>query len=70
MNWINAIWNFYLDGFRAMTVGRKLWVIILIKFFIIFIVIRLIFFPNFLNSKFQSEDEKGNYVREQLIIRN
>jgi len=70
MNWINAIWNFYLDGFRTMTVGRKLWVIILIKFFIIFIVIRLIFFPNFLNSKFQSEDEKGNYVREQLIIRN
>lgn len=70
MKWFNAIWNFYLDGFRSMTVGRKLWMIILIKLFIIFFVIRLIFFPNFLNSKFQSEDEKGNYVREQLIIRN
>ncbi len=63
------IWRFYDDGFRAMTVGRKLWVVILIKIFIIFFILKLFFFPNFLNSRFQSDAEKGDYVREQLIIR-
>ncbi|MBN1198940.1 MAG: DUF4492 domain-containing protein [Bacteroidales bacterium] len=70
MKLLQGIWQFYYEGFRSMTVGRKLWVIILIKLFIIFFILKLFFFPNFLNSKFQSDLEKGNYVREQLIIRN
>ncbi len=52
-----------------MTVGRRLWAIILIKLIVIFLVLKLFFFPNFLNSRFQSDDEKGDYVREQLINR-
>lgn len=52
-----------------MTVGRKLWVIILIKLFIIFFVLKIFFFPNFLESRFQSDTEKSDYVKEQLILR-
>jgi len=52
-----------------MTVGRKLWAIILIKLFIIFAILRLFFFPDFLNSNFDSGKEKGEYVRDQLISR-
>jgi len=50
-----------------MTVGRTLWVIILIKLFIMFFVLRVFFFPDFLRSKFGSEEERGAYVLEQLI---
>ena len=28
-----SIWKFYLDGFRSMTIGRTLWILILIKLF-------------------------------------
>ena len=28
------IWRFYLEGFRSMTLGRTLWLIILVKLFI------------------------------------
>jgi hypothetical protein len=49
-----------------MTVGRKLWIIIFIKLFIFFIILRLIFFPDFLNSRFKTDSEKSNYVLEQL----
>jgi hypothetical protein len=52
-----------------MTVGKKLWIIILIKIFIIFFILRLFFFPDFLKSRFKSDNERGNYVREQLIQR-
>lgn len=65
-NIFKRIFEFYYDGFRSMTVGRKLWIIIFIKLFIFFIIMKLIFFPDFLNSKFKSDREKSNYVLEQL----
>jgi hypothetical protein len=52
-----------------MTVGKKLWIIILIKLFILFFVLRLFFFPDFLKSKFSDDKQRGDYVREQLIKR-
>ncbi len=67
MSWLRKIFRFYYDGFRSMTIGKSLWVIILIKLFIFFIVFRLLFFPDFLNQKFGSEEEKSDYVLEELI---
>lgn len=60
------IFKFYYDGFRGMTVGKKLWLIIFIKLFIMFAILKLFFFPNFLNSKFDKEEDKSDYVIEQL----
>ena len=63
----SKIFYFYWDGFRSMTVGKKLWIIILIKLFILFAVLRIFFFPDFLKSNFASDDERSDYVIEQLI---
>ena len=63
------IFKFYRDGFKAMTVGKTLWVIIFIKLFVFFVILRFIFFPNFLNSKAGTDQEKANYVKEQLTKR-
>jgi hypothetical protein len=64
---MKRIINFYLDGFKDMSIhSRKLWVIILIKLFIMFFILKIFFFPDFLNSKFSTEQEKGDYVIEQL----
>ncbi len=60
------IGNFYYTGFKSMTVGRTLWLIILIKLFIMFVVLKIFFFPNFLNSKFENEHQKADYVLEEL----
>jgi hypothetical protein len=65
-NIFKRIFNFYYDGFRSMTVGRKLWIIIFIKIFIFFIIMKLIFFPDFLDTKFKTERERSDYVLEQL----
>ncbi len=66
MNFIRRIFCFYYDGFRSMTVGKSLWVIILIKLFILFAVFRLFFFQDFLNSRFDNQEEKSNYILEEL----
>jgi len=52
-----------------MTVGKNLWVIILIKLFILFFILRLFFFPDFLNSKFKTDQQKSDYVSKELIER-
>lgn len=63
------LFRFYYDGFRSMTWGKQLWVIILVKLFIMFAIFRLFFFPNILNSKFDSDEQKSDYVLEELIKR-
>ena len=59
--------EFYLSGFKNMSFhSKKLWIIILVKLFIMFFILKLFFFPNFLNSQFDTDKEKGDYVLEQL----
>lgn len=60
------VYSFYRDGFKGMVLGKQLWKIILIKLFVMFVILKLFFFPNYLNSKFQTDEEKGNYVIDQL----
>lgn len=59
---------FYVNGFRSMTLGRTLWAIILIKLFIMFAILKVFFFPNFLKSK-GDETDRARYVRQELIDR-
>ena len=63
----SRVFHLYYDGFRSMTVGKTLWLIIAIKLFIFFVIIKFLFFPNFLNSKCSTEQEKSEYVRHQLV---
>ncbi len=49
-----------------MTVGKKLWAVIIIKLIIMFLVLKIFFFPNFLKTNFKTEKERSNYVIDQL----
>lgn len=60
--------DLYYDGFKHMTLGKTLWTIIIIKLFIIFAVLKLFFFPDFLREKAKDGD-KAAFVSEQVIER-
>lgn len=62
---IVRIWQFYRDGFRAMTWGRTLWLIILIKLFIMFAVLRVFFFKPQLGGL--DEAQKSEHVGSALL---
>jgi hypothetical protein len=49
-----------------MTVGKKLWAIILIKLAIMFLILKLFFFPNYLKTNFDTDQERSDHVIEQL----
>ena len=67
-NTLLTIWNFYLEGFRSMTLGRTLWVIILLKLFVMFFILKMLFLPDFLRDHHTHAD-KGTYVGNELIQR-
>ncbi len=66
-NWLQRVFYFYVDGFKAMTLGRTLWAIIAIKVIVFFVIVRFIFFPNFLAGKADTDEGKADYVRHELV---
>lgn len=66
---MKRILDFYIEGFRSMTVGRKLWAIIIIKLILFFLVFKLFLFPDILQRDYDTDDERANAVREILIER-
>jgi hypothetical protein len=65
---ILRFFRFYLEGFRSMTLGKTLWLIILVKLFVLFVILKTFFFPNYL-KKFGTSEEKREYISSELINR-
>lgn len=61
-------YHLYADGFRQMKLGKTLWAIILIKLFIIFAVLKIFFFPDFLKTHTDRGTE-SDFVTNELLHR-
>ena len=59
--------DLYIGGFREMTVGRRLWAIILIKLAIMFLVFKLFFFPDKLAEEYDNDADRARAVRSSLV---
>jgi tellurite resistance protein TehA-like permease len=60
------IYDLYADGFRSMKLGRTLWAIILIKLFVIFAILKLFFFPNFIKEHAE-QGQESEFVATQIL---
>lgn len=59
--------RFYFEGFKNMNKwGKQVWLIILIKLFILFIILKIFFFPNFLKQNFETDEQRSQYILESL----
>ena len=65
---LSRIFHLYYDGFRTMTLGKTLWAVILIKLAIIFLVLKLFFFPDFINTNAKNGDQAG-FVSKEILSR-
>jgi len=59
--------DLYYDGFRKMRLGKTLWAIIIIKLFIMFAILKVFFFPNFLKQ--HANGDTPAYVASELVER-
>ncbi|UFH60221.1 DUF4492 domain-containing protein [Sulfurovum mangrovi] len=65
-NLITGIIFFYIDGFRQMKVGKKLWLLIGIKLLILFGVLKFFFFPNYLKTTYDNDEARSAHLIEHL----
>ncbi|CCX49001.1 MAG: DUF4492 domain-containing protein [Muribaculaceae bacterium] len=61
--------RFYIEGFRSMTVGRKLWALIIIKVALLMLVFKLFFFPDLLQERYSTDAQRAQAVRTSLTAR-
>ena len=61
---LSSIWTFYRDSFRNMTWGKPLVWLILLKFFILFAILRVFFFRPAMAG--MTETQKSEQVGEKL----
>ena len=66
-NFFYRVYDLYVDGFKHMRLGKTLWAIILIKLFIIFVTLKIFFFPNFLKQ--HAEGDEAGFVANELVER-
>lgn len=67
-SFLYKVYDLYYDGFRNMRLGKTLWLIIGIKLFIIFIILKLFFFPNFI-SQHSEKGEEAEFVATEILER-
>ena len=61
----HRVFDLYSDGFRHMKLGKTLWAIIAVKLIIIFAILKVFFFPNFLKQHAEKGGE-ADFVMEQF----
>ena len=62
-----SVLAFYRDGFRSMTLGRTLWVVVLVKAFVLFAVLRPLLFPDVLADRYATDPERADHVLRHLV---
>ncbi len=65
-----SVYYLYYDGFANMKVGKKLWLLIAIKLFVMFVIIKWLFFPDVLQEKFQTDAQRSQYILNTLTKEN
>ncbi len=65
-SFLYRVFDLYYDGFRHMRLGKTLWAIILIKLFVIFVILKLFFFPNFIKQH-ADEGHEADFVATQVL---
>ncbi len=64
---LSKVWRFYIDSFLHIGKnGKKLLLIIIIKLVILFGILKVFFFQDFLDSKFNNDKQKSEYIINKL----
>ncbi len=63
---IQRVISLYYNGFREMTLGKTLWKIVFIKLIVMFAVLKLFFFPNYLKTQYDTDQQRADHVINQI----
>ncbi len=61
-----SVFYLYYDGFTNMRIGKTLWILIAVKLFVMFAIVKWLFFPNVLQENFATDAQRSQYILQQL----
>ncbi|HHH55119.1 MAG TPA: DUF4492 domain-containing protein [Bacteroidetes bacterium] len=65
---IKKVFKFYYQGFINMSKqSKKLWLIIFIKLFIMFAILKVFFFPDILKTKYKTDKDRIEHIENQIL---
>lgn len=65
---VKTLYSIYVDGFRSIGItGKSLLVVLAIKLIIMFVILKIFFFPDFLKSRFGNDRDRSDHVINQII---
>jgi len=67
LNALHNIFLFYKDGFSNLVVGKVLWKLVLIKLIVILVFLRFFIYDKSINSEYQTDDKKIEFILNNLI---
>lgn len=65
-NILYRLWRFYSDGFRQMTVGKTLWMLIIVKMIVIFVILKWFFFPDYIGTNAE-QGREADFVATEVL---
>ncbi len=65
IRWIKTLAKLYIDAFRY-RLAKRLFIIIAIKMFILFAILKTFFFKDYLDTHFKTDQQKAQYVLDNL----
>lgn len=63
---IYRVVDLYVDGFRHLTWGKSLWIVILVKLLIIFAILKIFFFPDYIATH-RGKNNSADFVGKQVL---
>ena len=66
MHLVSRIIDFYVQGFKSMTIGRVLWLIIIVKLIIMFGILKVFFFRDYLKEQSGNKSDYPGIVIESM----
>ncbi|MBN1769227.1 MAG: DUF4492 domain-containing protein, partial [Prolixibacteraceae bacterium] len=66
MNTFKKVLNFYVDGFKSMTWGKQLWLLIFLKLFLFFFIMKFFFFSDTIEDKYETDEEVGMHILDNI----
>ena len=65
---LKNFFSIYVEGFKSIGItGKTLLLIIAIKLFIMFAILKVFFFPNFLKTNFDTDKERSEHIINEII---
>ncbi|MDR0437886.1 MAG: DUF4492 domain-containing protein [Bacteroidales bacterium] len=62
----NTVFRYCVNGIKIHAIGLSAVIFAITTFLILFLFLKPYFFPNFLETKFETDEERSSYVIDQL----